>query len=93
LGYELKPPMMAILPEKDAVSINTAMAMRAAFGQDSPNVDARHSARWPSSIYRVECPQLRRRMAVYRMDDGPLRVEGRPNEAARKLAGPGQKRS
>jgi hypothetical protein len=59
LDYELLPPEAAIDPSEDEVSIDAAIAMRATFAQDSPALEAPRSVRWPSLIYRVECPQLR----------------------------------
>lgn len=38
--YELQPPEAAIDPSEDAVSVDTAMAMRMAFAPDSPAMRA-----------------------------------------------------
>jgi len=64
--YTLQPPEAAIDPSEDEVSINAAIAMRATFVQVTT---------LQVTTYRVECPQLRRRMSAYRRDDGPLRVD------------------
>jgi hypothetical protein len=57
--YPLQPPEAAIPPEENAISIDTAIAMREMFAQDSPALGAPRSVRWRSSIYRVKCPQPR----------------------------------
>jgi len=36
VGYELRPPAAAILPEEDIVSIEAVAALRAAFRSDAP---------------------------------------------------------
>ena len=38
LDYPLQPPEAAIAPEKDAVSVDAAIAMRATFAEDSRTV-------------------------------------------------------
>jgi hypothetical protein len=43
--YEWKLAAAAFPPEEHAVSINTAMALRATFGQDSP-----HAGRGPAPL-------------------------------------------